>query len=201
GASRADLVGWDSRLVRNLDRGIPGGRVTARGATWRPVGALVIAAIWAVSAALPIGGYLGGPATFVDSVSIWWYSVALGSLAIVAAIIASLVPGSRFVAGLAVLLAAGGIAGAIGNALEDAVHVANAEYLYGIGFLAALAAMLGLTLATAVRRCWPAAGLGGATLAGIVVMAGHGPPLVPVLWLGVGAAGLLGRREALSERA
>jgi hypothetical protein len=175
--------------------------VTARGATWRPVAALVIAAIWAVSAALPVGAYLGGAATFVDSVSIWWYSVALGSLAIVAAFIASLVPRSRLVGGLAALLAAGGIAGAIGNALEDAVHVANAEYLYGIGFLAALAAMLGLTLATAVRRCWPAAGLGGATLAGIVVMAGHGPPLVPVLWLGVGAAGLLGRRQALSERA
>jgi hypothetical protein len=92
-------------------------------------------------------------------------------------------PGARSVTAFAWLLAASGIVGAIGNALEDAFHVANAEYLYGVGFFASGIAMIGLALALLWSRRWLLAALVASTLVGIVIMAGHGPPILPLLWL------------------
>ena len=149
--------------------------------------ALLVGGTWAIGAILPTGGYLGGPATFIDVVSIWWYSLMLSSLASVGWLIVRLAPGARAVRVGGWLLATAAVAAAVGNALEDAAHVAGAEYLYGIGLLGTAIAMLALTLALLWRRRWSLAALVGGSLAGIAVMAGHGPPIVPILWLGVAA--------------
>jgi hypothetical protein len=157
---------------------------------------VLVALAWGIGAALSPGSYLGGPANFLDRVSIWWYSAMLASLAAVAWLMVRLAPAILAVRAFAWLLAGAGVAGSIGNALEDAFHVPNAEYLYGVGLFGTGIALIGLTLALLWYRRWPLAALVAGTLAGIVVMAGHGPQIVPVLWLAAAAWASAGRRRA-----
>lgn len=147
---------------------------------WRIAVALVVAAIWGIGAALPIGvdPLYSTPLSVLSDI---WFSVMLVSYAGIAWFLAGSSP-DRGVAIAAAFLGAAGIAGAVGNLLEDIFAVPGAENLYGVGFLGSLLAFVGIVTVLVARRRFVGALIGAATLGGVMVMAGHGPPVMPVLW-------------------
>jgi hypothetical protein len=166
----------------------PPGSPSARAATIA-VG-LAVGGIWAAGAALPVGVDLPG---LVYVVSDDVYTAMLASYALVAWLATRLAPDRAGVRAFALVLAAAGIAGAVGNFLEDLLYVAGSEYLYGIGFFGSFVGFVGLAAALLVARRVLLGLAVGTTLAGIVIMAAGGPPVVPVVWLGMAARAIAAR--------
>lgn len=159
--------------------------MTPRSATGRRAAlivAILVVVTWGIGAQLPVGAYLGGEMTWLDRISTWWFSVMLLTLVPVGWLIRMLAPESRAVTGLATVVALLAVAGAIGNVLEDEFRIPGAEYLYGIGFLGLFFGLPVLAIALAAARRWILAALIGATFLAILVAAGHGPPLMPLIW-------------------
>lgn len=151
--------------------------------------ATLLVATWGAGAILPIGVDRPGAVYVVSDLV---YSAMLASYAAVGWLATRLVPGRLSVRAFAWLLAGAGLAGAVGNVLEDIVAVSGAEYLYGLGFFGSVIGFIGLTaVLLAARAVWLALVV-GATLGGVVVMAGHGPPVVPILWLAIALWTVLG---------
>jgi hypothetical protein len=148
------------------------------------VAGLLVGGVWTLGAALPVGFDEPG-AIYV--LSDYVYSSMLASFAVVGWLAISAAPRHRGVRLFGWTLAVAGVVGAVGNLLEDIVGVGGSEYLYGVGFFATILGFVGLAAALAVARRLVGAALVLATLVGTVVMAGHGPPVIPVLWLGAAA--------------
>jgi hypothetical protein len=158
---------------------------------------LVVGAVWGIGALLPVGEDRPG---LVYVVSDYVYTAMLATYALVGWLAVRLAPGHASVRAFAGLLAIAGLVAALGNFLEDVLAVGGSEYLYGVGLFGSLAGFAGLTAAlVAARHRWLAAAV-GLTLIGLLSMAGHGPPLVPLLWLAIAAWGLAGARRDVSWR-
>src|SRR3954447_12600192 len=154
---------------------------------------LLIGLVWAVGALLPLGiDPVDGREDGIYLVTDLWYSVMLASFAVVGWFGIRIAPRSRLVAGTASLLAVAALAAALGNLLEDVFGLPGAENMYFFGFFAVLIGLAALAVPLLARRLYLAGAIVAATFVGVVVMAGHGPPLVPVIWLLVAATGVTG---------
>jgi hypothetical protein len=148
--------------------------------------AFVFAATWGYGATLPLGTN-GYPPTSFDLLMVVTFSVMLAELALVAWLVPRLAPPDGAIRSTAWLLGIGAIVASLGNLGEDALLIGGSEYLYGFGLFGAFIGLATLTAALARRRQGWLALLVLLTLVGIIVMAGHGPPVLPFIWLGVAA--------------
>ena len=160
------------------------------------ISGLVIGSIWAIGAVLPIG--VDGIGT-IYVVADYAYSVMLVSFVAIAWLAVRQAPGRAGVRIFAWVLAVAGLTGAVGNYLEDILAVPGSEYLYGIGLLGVLVGFLGLAAALLVARRIRWALAVAATFAGLISMAGHGPPVVPLLWFAIVGWSVLGDRRVANE--
>lgn len=153
--------------------------------------ALFIGWTWAWGATLPLGSDLSYPPAHLDAAyyeRVVVYSLMLIALAPVAWLVARLAPSNQQARATAWAVAVGAVAAAFGNLLEDGLGIADASMVYGLGLLFGLMlGLIGLTVALAVRREVLLTVLVLLTLAGLVSGFGHGPPLMPTVWLGVAA--------------
>lgn len=146
--------------------------------------ALAVGTIWAMGLALPLGWRGPNPPTQLEYVAFVVFSVMLASLVAIAWVLVSLARPDSAIRALGWILTVGGVVAAVGNLGEDSLRIAGFENIYGIGLLATTVGIVGLPIALAARREAFLTGLSALTLVAFVSGAGHGPPIMPLIWFG-----------------